>query len=178
MIDLPGNKHNSTSRPVFAEQNTSACQRRTWIFCFLLYLANSKVITISKPILFALYWNVLGCITFLFPSQIHLRGSCTPPVGASLRSDLCLILRPHVSRQDPDPGPLGAPDRRCFAHYSIPLTCNSDEVGPKSNMKPFHVNKRYWEEEGSDGQTCHKKTSRGAVTMLLILQLPPIKWPI
>lgn len=127
--------------------------------CYILQKVKPKQSN-SKPILSVLYWNVLGWIPFLFPSQIQLRGSYTPPVGVSLHSDLCWILRPHVSDRDLDPGPLAAPNRRCFACYSILLTCDSDEVEPKSNMKPFHVNKHYWEEKGSDGHTRNKKTSR------------------
>lgn len=185
MRDFTGNEHVSSCTCKEKELSPSRTHKNILLpnfFFYILQWIKSKRSN-RKAILFILYWNinirapVLGWIPSLFPSKVELR-TYTPPVGVSRRSDRCWILRPHVSGQDPDPGPLGAPDWRCFAHYSIPLTCDSDDVGPKSNMKPFHVNKPYWEEKGSDGYTRNMKTSSGAVTMLLILQLPPIKWPI
>lgn len=82
---------------------------------------------------------MFGWTAFLFPSKIELRASYTPPMRASLRSDLCKILMTHVSGQDPDPGASWGPRLEVFACYSMLLTCDSGEVGPKSNMKPFHA---------------------------------------
>lgn len=123
---------------------------------------HTNIIFSTTCLTFFLLYIALKC-AWLYTVSLSISDSyvdLTHLLGASLRSDLCWILRPHVSDRYPDPGPLGAPDRRCFARYSIPLTCDSDEVEPKSNMKPFHVNKHYWEEKGSDGHTRNKKTSR------------------
>lgn len=81
---------------------------------------------------------MLGLIPFLSPSKIKLRASYTPPLLRPV-----LELKVSCVRLRSGSWSSWGPRLGVFVHYSMPLKRDSDEVGPKLNMKSFHANKHY-----------------------------------